>query len=124
MLSAVNVEVDGTISVSGLTFSISTLLFAPWCAWLYCVTSNTLPANKSPLTTESPLTATLDITALVSLPAPYWTNGSLFVNFSPWTSVRYKVSKVELIVPTTNFNPLPLVTLASELSTVKTSPTW
>ena len=70
VLSAVNAFVEGTIVVSGLTFTISTLLVAPWWAWLYCVTSNTLPANKSPFCVESPFTATLVATVLVVLLAP------------------------------------------------------
>ena len=45
--SDVNSDDVDTRVVSGLTFLISTLFVAPWCAWLYCVTSNTLPVNKS-----------------------------------------------------------------------------
>ena len=124
VLSAVIASVIGTNNVSGLTSLISTLLFAPWCAWLICNTSRTLPENNSPFWTESPLTATLDITALVSLLVPYSTSASLLGNLSPWTSVRNKVSNVVEIFLTTNFNPAPLMTWAFELSTVKTSPTW
>ena len=49
---------------------------------------------------------------------------ALSVNFSPFTSVRYKVSNWLLIAATTNLNPAPLVTFVLALSTVKTSPTW
>ena len=47
MPSAVNSDVVATRVVSGLTPLISTLFVWPWWAWLYCVTSKTLPVNKS-----------------------------------------------------------------------------
>ena len=45
--SAVKSDVVATRVVSGLIFLISTLFVAPWWAWLYWVTSNTPPVNKS-----------------------------------------------------------------------------
>ena len=74
-------------SESGSTSLMLTWLTPEWWAWLRCTISNLFPVNKVPFTTESPFTKTLVITALVSLLAPYWTNGWSFVNFSPWTSV-------------------------------------
>ena len=56
--SAVNSEVVWTIVVSGSTSIISTLFVAPWWAWFGCVTSKTLPVNKSLVTIESPFTVT------------------------------------------------------------------
>ena len=70
VLSAFIAEVVGTISVSGLMPFISTLFVAPWCAWLYWVTSNTLPAYKSPFCVESPFTATFVASVLVLLSVP------------------------------------------------------
>ena len=70
VLSAVTSEVVGTISVSGLISRISILLVAPWCAWLYWVTSKTFPEYKSPFWVESPFTATLVATVLVVFSEP------------------------------------------------------
>ena len=121
--SAVNSEVVWTIVVSGSTSIISTLFVAPWWAWLGCVTSKTLPVNKSPVTIESPSTPT-DVRVLVTLSTPYLTILWPLVNFSPWTSVKNKVSRVALIAIISTLNPPPLVTLTLSLSTVKTSPNW
>ena len=110
--------------VSGWTFLISTWFTAEWWAWLFWFTSNLFPVNNDPLTTESPLTRVFVTTVLVLLPEPYWTKVSLLVNFSPWTSVKNKVSNVAPIAVTTILNPWPLNTWALLLSIVNISPTW
>ena len=53
-----------------IPFNLTTLL-APWCPWLYCKTSITLPAFKSLATSESPfIVAGPVVVVLVSLSAP------------------------------------------------------
>ena len=95
--SAVISDVVAINSVSGSTSSIFTWLVAPWWAWLYCTTSNTFPVWRSPFTVESPFTLTLATTVLLLLLLPYSIKSASLTNFSPFTSVRYRVSNWELI---------------------------